>query len=200
MRIPNVKPSQEMVQCQECPPEQRAVFKVWRFNSCRRLSVLCKKFQCKACHKLGQLYQPLLSKKQAPFKSRKVHQLQTRPIYAKESATYGQSVEYRSSDDSSCLQIKVQCTQANLQKIPKPAHLITNLAYRLKSHHTRNLYLRARLETLVDVNIMPASVYRLVFEDPDMKKLAPSSLEIGTYATDTVKIVGSTWSVQIPKN
>ena len=38
---------------------------------------------------------------------------------------------------------------------------------------------------------MPASVYRLVFKDPDMKKPAPSSSEIGTYTTDTVKIVGS---------
>ena len=38
---------------------------------------------------------------------------------------------------------------------------------------------------------MPASVYRLVFKDPEMKKLAPSSIEIETYTTDTVKIVGS---------
>ena len=53
------------------------------------------------------------------------------------------------------------------------------------------MYLRARPDTCVDVNIIPASVYRLVFQDPEMKKLAPSSLEIGTYTTDTVKIVGS---------
>ena len=38
---------------------------------------------------------------------------------------------------------------------------------------------------------MPASVYKVVFQDPNMKKLNPSSLEIGTYTTDTVKIVGS---------
>ena len=38
---------------------------------------------------------------------------------------------------------------------------------------------------------MPASVYRLVFKDPDMKKPAPSSLDIGTYTNDTFKIVGS---------
>ena len=37
---------------------------------------------------------------------------------------------------------------------------------------------------------MPASVYKLVFQDPNMKKLDPSSLEIGIYPTDTVKIVG----------
>ena len=37
---------------------------------------------------------------------------------------------------------------------------------------------------------MPASMYRLVFNDSKMKKLAPSTLEIGTYTPDTVKIVG----------
>ena len=43
----------------------------------------------------------------------------------------------------------------------------------------------------MDVNLIPASVYKLVFQDPNMKKLAPSSLEIGTYTTGTVKFVGS---------
>ena len=38
---------------------------------------------------------------------------------------------------------------------------------------------------------MPASVYKLVCNDPELKKLAPSNLEIGTYKTNTVKIVGS---------
>ena len=82
-------------------------------------------------------------------------------------------------------------TQANLQRISRPTHLITNLAYRLKPYHTRNLYGRARLDTHADVNIMPVSMYRLVFQDPNMKKLVPSNLEIGTYTTDTIKIVGS---------
>ena len=38
---------------------------------------------------------------------------------------------------------------------------------------------------------MPASIYKLVFNDPDLKKFGSSTLEIGTYITDTVKIVGS---------
>ena len=37
---------------------------------------------------------------------------------------------------------------------------------------------------------MPASVYKLVFNDPELK-LVPRNLEIGTYTTNTVKIVGS---------
>ena len=38
---------------------------------------------------------------------------------------------------------------------------------------------------------MPASVYKLVFNDPELKKFAPSNLEIVTYTTNTVRIVGS---------
>ena len=47
------------------------------------------------------------------------------------------------------------------------------------------------MDTCTDVNIIPASVYKLVFNDPELKKLAPSTLAIGTYTTDTVKIGGS---------
>ena len=38
---------------------------------------------------------------------------------------------------------------------------------------------------------MPASVYQLIYKDPQMKKLTPSNLQVGTYTTDSVKIVGS---------
>ena len=85
----------------------------------------------------------------------------------------------------------IQCTPASIKNIPPPVHLITNLAYRLKPHHTRNLYLRARLDTCTGVNIMPVHVYRLMFKDPELKKLTPSGLEIGTYTTDIIKMVGS---------
>ena len=54
-------------------------------------------------------------------------------------------------------------TQPECKQIPTQFHLITHLAYRLKPHHTRNQYLWARLDTCADINIMPASVYKLVF-------------------------------------
>ena len=38
---------------------------------------------------------------------------------------------------------------------------------------------------------MPPSVNKMVFQDPDCKKLAPSKLVIGTYTTNTFKLVGS---------
>ena len=152
-----------------------------------------KKYQCKACHKFGHFTSLCFQKKQASSKPRrpKVHQLKAGAVYAKESAVNCPSDEDSSSKDSFCLQVKIKHNKADRQKIPSPIHLITNLAYRLKPHHTRNLYLRARFDAFEDVNLMPANVYKLVFQDPNMKNLDPSSLEVGTYTTDTVKIVGS---------
>ena len=41
--------------------------------------------------------------------------------------------------------MKIQCAQAKF-KAPTTSHIITNLAYKLKPHHKRNQYLRARLD------------------------------------------------------
>ena len=98
---------------------------------------------------------------------------------------------FSSSNELFCLQVKIQHTQAECKKISTPSYLITNLAYKLKPHLTRNQYFRARFDTCTDVSIMPASEYKLVFNDPELKKLVPSAFKIGTYTTDTVKIIGS---------
>ena len=152
-----------------------------------------KKFQCKSCHKYGHFTSLCYQKKQASFKSRKpkAHMLQAGATYACDRPVCGHSEDYLSSDESFCLQVKIQQSEAEGKKIPTPSHLITNIAYKLKPHQTRNQYRRARLDTCADVNIMPASVYKLVFIDSELKKHAPSNLEICTYTTDTVKIAGS---------
>ena len=124
----------------------------------------------------GHFTSPCYQKKQAPFMSRrpKAHQLQAGTVYVQERAICSHSEDYRSSDDPFCLQIKVQHAQACLKKIPTQTHLITNLAYRLKPHQTRNQYLRVRLDTCMDVNIMSTSVYSLMFkEDPECEEALP---------------------------
>ena len=152
-----------------------------------------KKYQCTACHKFGHFTSMCYQKKQAYSKNRKpkVHQLKAGTGHAQGSASYDHLDDDSTSEDSFCLQIKIKQKQAKEQRVPKPTHLITNLAYRLQPHHHRNLYLRARLDTCADVNLMPASIYKLVFKDPKMQKLTPSNLQVGTYTTDSVKIVGS---------
>ena len=152
-----------------------------------------KKYQCKACHKFGQFTSMCFQKRQANFKPRrpKAHQLQAGAVYVKGSASYDHSDEGSTTEDYFCLQVKIKCKQDKEQKVPRPTHLITNLAYRLKPHHTRNLYLRARLDACADVNLMPASMYQFVFNDAKMQKLDTSKLQVGIFTMDTVKIVGS---------
>ena len=121
----------------------------------------------------------------------KTNLLQAGIVYACDKSVCSHPEDCSSSDESFCLQVKIQQSKAEGKKIHTPSHLITNLAYKLKPHQTRNQYLRARLDTCTDVNIMPASVYKLVFNDSESKKFAPSHLEIGTYTTNIVKIVVS---------
>ena len=66
-----------------------------------------------------------------------------------------------------------------------------NLTYHLKPHHTRNMYLRVQLDMCADVNIMPASIYQLLFKDLEIKKIKPCKMQISMYTADTVKIIGS---------
>ena len=117
--------------------------------------------------------------------------LQVRAVYTCDKSICIHSEDCLSSDESFRLHVKIQQSQVECKKIATPSHLITNLAYKLKPHQTRDQYLRSGLDTCTDVNIMPASVYKLVFNDPKSRKLALSTLEIGTYTTDTEKIVGS---------
>ena len=111
-------------------------------------------------------------------------------MYAQDSANHCYSKE-SSSDESFCLQLQAQSNQAEGKQIPKPVHLITNLAYHLKPHHTRNMYFQVWLHTCANVNIMPASIYQLLFNDLEMKKIKPCKMQISTYTADTVKIIGS---------
>ena len=117
--------------------------------------------------------------------------LQASANYACDKSVCSHPEDCLSSDESFCLQVKIQQSQAEGKKILTPSHLITNLVYKLKPHQTRNQYLRAGLGSCIDVNILPASVYKLVFNYHELKKLFHSHLKIGTYTTDIVKIVGS---------
>ena len=96
-----------------------------------------------------------------------------------------------SSEDSFCLQVRIRRQLDGTHKIPKLTHLIRNIAYWLKQHHTRNQYLRARIDTGAKVNLMHVSVYRLIYHDHDLKKLTPCKLKIATYTMHTIKIIGT---------
>ena len=156
---------------------------------------LAKKYQCKVCNKYGHFSSLCYQKKtqvhhKNSHRNPKAHQLHAGPMYAHDSSNHSHS-EDSSCDESFCLQLQNQGNHAEGKQIPNPVHLIINPAYQLKPHHTRNMYLQAWLDTCADVNIMLASVYRLVFKDLEMKKIKPCKMQISTYTADTVKIIGS---------
>ena len=98
-----------------------------------------KNINVKLATSLGHFTSLCFQKKQASSKPRrpKVHQSQAGTVYVKESARCDHSEEDSTSEDSFCLSFKIKCTQSDKQKVGRPIHLIANLAYRLKPHHTR---------------------------------------------------------------
>ena len=152
-----------------------------------------KKYQCKACHKFGHFTSMCYQKKHAYSKPRrpKVHKLQAGTIYM-HAAIHHMTTWMMTAlpmTHSACKwwlnTIKRKNKGSQGQHIWLPTWPID-----YNPDHCRNLYLRARLDTCANVNLMPASVYQLVFNDPNMNKLVPSKLQVGTYMTDTMKIVG----------
>ena len=88
------------------------------------------------------------------------------------------------------LQMKVQAKQAN-EKYPAPKDLFTNLEFKVKLHKNKIKFMQARIDTCADVNIMPVSMYKYLFKDPDCAKIAPTDLQLGIYTKRKVKIIGS---------
>ena len=87
-------------------------------------------------------------------RSPKAHQLQVSQVFKQDMIPYvANPDELTPGDESFCLRVKVQNTQADT-KFPTPHHLTTNLEYRLKPHHKKNKFLRAKLDMCTDVNIM----------------------------------------------
>ena len=85
----------------------------------------------------------------------------------------------------------MQSTQAETT-YTAPQHLVTNLEHKLKPYKKKTKFLRARIDTCANVNLMPISVYKLLYKDPDCQKLVPSSISnVTTYSTEKIQIVGS---------
>ena len=77
-------------------------------------------------------------------------------------------------------------------KSNKPQHLATNIEYKLKPHRRRTKFLRAKIDICSNVNLIPISVYKLIYKDQDCTKLEPSNkAAVKTYTTEKIMIVGS---------
>ena len=130
----------------------------------------CKKFQSKVCHKFGHFTSVCYQRNHQASgtlnpRKPKAHQLRAGALYTDQDVD-DTILEESSSDESFCLQMKVQKTQLTNLQLSKPVYLMTNLAYHLKMQHRRNQYLCVRLDTCADVNLMSVAVYQLMFKDP----------------------------------
>ena len=150
------------------------------------------RFQCKHCHKYGHFSKLCFKKNGSKHKKNirrpKAHQL----MVGTTSAIGDQSdASYISSEDSFWLQMPAKYAKENT-KINNPQHLVTNIEYKLKPHRRRTKFFRAKIDTCSNVNLIPVSVYKLIYKDQDSTKLEPSNKEaVKTYTTERIKIVGS---------
>ena len=157
---------------------------------------LASKHQCKNCHKFGH-FNSLCYKKRdkcdnnkRPFGSPKAHQMKIRSVQTQDALS-SQLEEYSTEEDSFCLQLQVPSPQAETNCIA-PQYIVINLEYKLKPHKKRTKFLRVRIDTCANVNLMPINVYKLLYKDEDCTKLEPSNkVAVKTYTTEKIKIVGS---------
>ena len=71
-------------------------------------------------------------------------------------------------------------------------HLVTNVQYKVKPHGKKTKFLRARTDTCSNTNVMPASIYKILYNDPDCTKLLPSHKNgINTYTNQKMPVLGS---------
>ena len=69
-------------------------------------------------------------------------------------------------------------------------HLYANIPYRLQPYHKHNKYLHVQLDTCTDVNLMPESAYKHVFNDPQTSKLAKNDIDPTVYTRHSVNLIG----------
>ena len=60
-------------------------------------------------------------------------------------------------------------------------HLYANIPYQLKSYHKHIKYIHVQLNTCADGNLMPESVYKIVFNDVQTTKLAKNDIDLTVY-------------------
>ena len=108
-----------------------------------------KKYLCKACKKYGHFTSLCFSKQK-----KSAYQITAEEI---ENHSASETDEDSYSDDSFILhQMKAEINLSQAKsKMPKKTHLIANIPCRIKQHQSHHKYLRVRLDTCADVNIMP---------------------------------------------
>ena len=69
-------------------------------------------------------------------------------------------------------------------------HLYANIPYQLNPYHRHNKYLCIQLDTYANVNLMPESVYKPVFNNLQTAKLAKNDTDLTVYTRHSVDLIG----------
>ena len=92
--------------------------------------------------------------KQESYKKRprspKAYHLTISRLSTQDNSIYSHSSDNTSSDESFCLQMKVQAIQANTN-VPASKHLFTNLEFKVKLHKNKTKFLWARNDICANV-------------------------------------------------
>ena len=71
-------------------------------------------------------------------------------------------------------------------------HLVTNLHYKVKPHGKKTKLLRAKIDTCSNTNVIPASIYKILYNDPNCIKLQTCKKKgIQTYTKQKIPVIGS---------
>ena len=109
----------------------------------------------------------------------------------KDSLDKQEDTDVSESEDSFCLQMQIKKSQAD-QESCDTQHIETNLHYKVKHYGKKTRIHIAKIDTCSNTNIMPASTYKIIYNDPDCIKLQPSEKKgIQTYTKQKIPVIGS---------
>ena len=79
-----------------------------------------------------------------------------------------------------------------IKRVVKHNNIVTNLQYKVKPYGKRTKFLWARINTWSNANVMPASIYKILYNVPECTKLLPSKKDgINTYTKQRIPGTGS---------
>ena len=150
--------------------------------------------ECKYCKKIGHFSHTCFKKPQEQIHKKGPHKPQAHQLqvgrYSSGNQQYDQE-DTSESEDSFYLQMQIKPEQADHESC-ETQHLFTHLEYKLKYHRRSTKFLRARIDTCSNANVMPVSIYKKIFKDPDCSKLTQNQSEgIYTYTTEKIPVIGS---------
>ena len=73
---------------------------------------------------------------------------------------------------------------------PEKSLLMAVLAYTTKADTYHSKKLRMCIDTAADVNVIPVSVYRMVFQDPNLESLKSMNMTLGAYTNSEIPVLG----------